>query len=322
MPTVFELLDLNPWREEKVEEEAFVAILKENPELAKKKYQFDAFDDELYALHMVSALGATLDCIKMVYKAHPEAIKYADPDLGGPLHFACAFGATVDVVRYLAKKDPDAMEASNSADKQTPLHLACQNSADSDVVIFLTEKCPKAARKLDCDHRTPLFLAASVDEPILAVIEDLTEVYGEAGVIKDNTGSWPLWKALKYTTDLAILKDLIVSNPESVELTAKDGTTVLHKAITNEVPFSIIKDMVKVFPEALLMNDAENRIPLHLAIELKANFELIKHLVKKCPETVEKENTQGEIAFKMADRLGWDEESVEFLNPFEEVPAQ
>ena len=95
-----------------------------------------------------------------------------------------------------------------------------------------------------------------------------------------------------------------------------------HKAIANEIPFSIIKDMVKVFPEALLMKDAENRIPLHLAIENKANFELIKHLVKKCPETVETENTKGEIAFKMANRLGLDEEEVEFLNPFEEVPAQ
>jgi hypothetical protein len=41
--------------------------------------------------------------------------------------------------------------------------------------------------------------------------------------------------------------------------------------------------------------------------------------VKKNPSSVEQENEKGEIPFQTAERLGFNEEIVQFLNPYEEV---
>ena len=176
MSPFFELLDLNPWREEKLEEEEFLKLLKAEPELANRKYKFDAFDDDwLFPLHMICALGASPDCVKACYKANHEAMELSTDTMGFPVHFATAFDAAVDVVHYLAKKDPSALEHVNDKGK-TPLHLAAESEFGSpDVVIFLTERCPKAAEMKDGEGNTPLNLACRADEPVLAKIEDLTE---------------------------------------------------------------------------------------------------------------------------------------------------
>jgi Ankyrin repeats (3 copies) len=328
----FKLLDLNPWRAEKVDEETFLPLIATHPELLRKTYRFDAFDDEdLYPLHMVCALSASSDCVKAVYKACPYALDDANTELGGPIHYACSFGAGVDVIRYLTKKNTDAaaLLLETNRNGHTPLHLACIQQThrnDPDVVVFLTERCRDAARKLDNDGCTPLHLAcAAADEPIvLAVIEDLTEVHPGAGTVKAACdGTWPLWNAMAQPdveSNTAVLKDLIVSNPESVKLLhERSGATILHRAISTEQSLSIVKDCCKVYPQGLKHKDCDGRIPLHLAIELKAASALIRHLVTKCPESVEIENERGEIAHVMADRLGLNEDIVTFLNPYEEV---
>lgn len=322
--TFYQLLDLNPWREEKVDEDALMEMIKVDPEQVKLKYRFDAFDeDNLYPLHMVCALGASVECVKACYKAHPEALQHSKTEMGGPVHFACAFGATVDVVHYLAKKDPTSLELPNEASKQTPLHLACQQSRpDSDVVIFLTEKCPKAAEMLDSDGRTPLHLACLHDEPNLKIVEDLTEVNAAAGVVKALDGTWPLWSATRHNVDNAIIKDLIVSNPQCCSL-QKKGSTILHRAIELELfVSSILKDMIKAHPPGLEARDSEDRIPVHYAIECNAPFPIIELFILRRPETVDMENSKGEIPHKLAERLGRDPEMVEFLNPFEEAPEE
>lgn len=137
MATFFELLDLNPWRQELVDEAAFLRMIDAEPQACRRKYKFDAFDDDLlHPLHMICALGATVDAVKACYKAYPEALDHNHSTLGGPLHYACAFGATVDVVLYLAKKDSDALEKTNKEGK-TPLHLACQSHAQQSDVVSL-----------------------------------------------------------------------------------------------------------------------------------------------------------------------------------------
>lgn len=321
--TFYQLLDLNPYREEKVDEEALMEMIKSDPSKVKLKYRFDAFDeDNLYPLHMVCALGASVDCVKACYKAHPEAMEHVNTEIGGPVHYACAFGASVEVVHYLAKKLPQSLETPNDKNKQTPLHLACQQSTlDSDVVIFLTERCAKAAEMTDSDGRTPLHLACLHDEPNLNIIEDLTEVNAAAGVVKALDGSWPLWSATRHNVDIAIIKDLIVSNPQCCSLQKKDST-ILHRAIELELfTSSILKDMIKAHPAVLEARDSEDRIPLHYAIECDAPFPIIELFVLRRPETVDMQNSKGEIPHKLAERLGRHEDTVEFLNPFEEEPT-
>ena len=191
MSAFFKLLDLNPYREEKLEEGEFLKLLQAEPELASRKYKFDTFDDDsLFPLHMICALGASADCVKACYKAYPAATELCTEDMGFPVHFATAFDAAVDVVHYLAKKDPSALEHANSQGK-TPLHLACESEfASPDVVIFLTERCAKAAEMKDKEGNTPLNLACRAEQPVLAKIEDLTEgtyLTGNETVSRDST---------------------------------------------------------------------------------------------------------------------------------------
>jgi ankyrin repeat protein len=321
MSTFFELINLNPYREETLDEEEFLELVQKDPGLCNRKYKFDSFEkDWLYALHMVCALNGSLEAVKECYKANHAALTedHDDNALGSPLHFACAFGASVDVVRYLAKKDPKSLTETNQEKQQTPLHLAASGKVP-DLVIFLTEKCPEAAAMQDKDGNTPLNLACRAEEPILAIIEDLTEVNAAAGVMKADDGTWPLFNAMKSTTEPAVLKDLIVSNHESSKIISFQKKTVLHQAIENKIGLPTIKDLIKVFPEALDMKDDENRTPLQLALETRSHYNVISHLVKKNPSSVEQENEKGEIPFQTAERLGFNEEIVQFLNPYEEV---
>ena len=113
-----------------MDEEAFLLLIRADPDLCKQKYAFDAFEDDLlYPLHMICALGATAGAVKACHKAFPDAIHHtSESQMGGPLHYACSFGADVEVVVYLAKKDPGALLQTNEEGK-TPLHLASQSSA-------------------------------------------------------------------------------------------------------------------------------------------------------------------------------------------------
>lgn len=130
MDGFFELLDLNPWRAETLDNEEFLRLVASDPSACRQTYVFDAFDEEsIYPLHMISALSADADAVKACYKAHPDAIQDTKSGFGSPLHFACFFGAPIGVVVYLAKKDPSALMTANSKSGKTPLHLACESNA-------------------------------------------------------------------------------------------------------------------------------------------------------------------------------------------------
>lgn len=314
----YTLLDLNPWRREQVDEATFLILIEKDASLCKRKYHFGSFpDDRFYPLHMICALGASADCVKACYKKFPEALKQDDTSLGNAAHFACTFNAKVDVVKYLAKKDADMLQKANKS-LQTPLHLAIENQADSELIIFLTARVPAAAKKIDCNGMTPLNLACRADVPRLEVVEDLTSVYPEAGVMCANNGSTPLLNAIRRKADSAILKDLIISNPKSAAMTMKLATP-LHKALEKNVDLAILKQLIRAFPEALKRKDSKGRIPLHVYLAHNPTLDVCQLLVNKCPETVEIQNADGEIPHEQAKRMGASNDIVQFLDPYEEV---
>ena len=174
----FALLNRKPYkREDRLDEDALCALMKEYPDFCQEVYRFEAFHrDLLHPLHMLAALSADLATIRLCFK-HCEAALFHDASqLGAPLHYAVTFNASFDMIRWFVKKDMDALQLPNQADKHTPLHLAVLYEADSETCFFLTDRCAKAAQTLDKDGNTPLHLACSGEEPELEVIEDLTEV--------------------------------------------------------------------------------------------------------------------------------------------------
>jgi hypothetical protein len=341
----FNLIDLNPNRRETVNDEMFIEMIKTNPKLCCRKYQFEnSFDgDWLYPLHVTCALNASLETIKACYKAYPDAILHHSVSIGGPIHYACYFGASLDVVMYLAKRDPESLQQANIAEGRTPLHLVC-SSADTnpyrlDVVCFLTERCPKATDIKDNLGYTPLNLICSTinenvsDAKIINIVEDLTEVCPVAGIIKAKDNTWPLWNALDECHNVhvnynAICKDLIVSNIECTKIMYQTeeeeeynecGTSILHRAIQMDAPTSIIKDILRANPNACLVKDSKGRIPLfYLLLEKETPYlSIIQLLVHKSPETVEM-IYDDEIPHQCAIRLQLHSDIISFLNPYEE----
>jgi Ankyrin repeats (3 copies) len=325
-PKFLKFLDLDPRRDERVEEKVFMRMIHFNPSLLQRKYRFEAFPGELlYPLHMLCALRASVSCVKACYKLFTAAIEDMESsNLGSPLHFSCAFAGndSVDVVRYLAKKRPEALLLQNK-DGYTPLHLAVHSTSCEDVVSLLTAKEPAATAQVDHLGRTPLHIACSeVEEPSLAIVQDLTEVYATVATVKAADGSWPLWSVLGYKPERVeeIVKDLIVSNPEGASIRHDVSNEMpLHKALKNNHELIVVRDIVRANPEALLLFDRDGNLPLHIAVECHYNLAMIKMLVNKGPGAVEKKNNRGEIAHELAKRLYGYNCVIEFLYPYEQV---
>jgi ankyrin repeat protein len=309
------LLNLDPWKEDKVNEDSLLKLINDNPSFCGHKFSFDAFDGELlFPLHILCALGASKRCVKTCHKMFPKAAEYDNPAWGAPLHFACAFYAPVDVVSYLAKKHPDVLEKVNKKYKSTPLHLACEYQAKPETVDVLCSKCPQAAREVDRGGRTPLNCACSVDIPSAQVVEILTKVYPEAGSISGTDGKTPLLNAIDRGADINVLRDLIVSHPQSASVCDRDGSTPLHLAVaSSSIGKPIIKGLIRAHNEALRAKDNKGRIPLHVAVERNPSLDLIKTLVKKYPRSLEIPNSQGELPYDIAKRLGRLSATVQFL---------
>jgi hypothetical protein len=312
----FDFLNLNPFRGDKLDEDKFLEAIKKEPELCKTTFLFDALKEELYPLHIVTVLNASVKCVKACYNAHPRAFDYTI-SMGGPVHLACYF-ASLEVVKWFAKKECGALSHSNSLG-QTPLHIASESSTNPDIVIFLTAKYPDAGKAVDDSGSTPLHLACRAKSPKLEIVEDLTEVCPEAGTIRDKGGQTPLLDAIELNVDPAILLDLIVSNPKSAEIPNRNGTSALQKAIEKGYGVPVLNQMISAYPEALTLKDCIWRIPLHVAVEKDAPLDVIQLLANRNPHTVEFENGRNEIAFALAQRLGRSEAIIEFLNPYEEV---
>jgi hypothetical protein len=343
--TFFNLIDLNPNRRETVNNDVFVELIATNPKLCHRKYQFpSSFDgDWLYPLHVICALNASLDTVKACYKAYPDAILHHSVSIGGPIHYACYYGATLDVIKYLTKKDTNSLEQANIAQGKTPLHLVCSNCDRNpyrlDTLCFLTERCPNAAAMTDVNGSTPLNVLCTLlqdnesNVQILNMVEDLTEVCPNAGIVKAKDNTWPLWNALDNKHDIqvnytAIIKDLIVSNVECTKLMYQTdeeeeynecGTSILHRAIQMDAPMSIVKDILRAHPKGCIVPDTKGRIPLFYLLTEKESpsLALIQLLVHQAPETIDF-LYDNEIPHTCAQRLQLHPDIVSFLNPYEE----
>lgn len=317
----FEMLNLNPHKQgkKKLDEVGVVFTLQELPDYCSQLFRFEAFpNDLLHPLHMLCALSASLSTIKACFNLCNAAI-FHDSISGSPIHFATSFNASFDVIRWLVKKDPDALHLGTTNEKMTPLHLACQHEADSETVAFLTELGPQAASMLDEDGMTPLHWACSVEEPNLAVIEDLTEVYPEAGIVV-ACGKTPLLLAIERKAETLVLRDLIASNPKCAALSDCRGFKPLHRAIEMAADIKVLKDLINADKLSIRTTDGAGNLPVHTAVQAGVNdMAVYKLLARKYPGGLEEENHAGETPHTLAKKVLHNSKIIGFLEPFEEV---
>jgi Ankyrin repeats (3 copies) len=318
----FKLLNLKPLKNrDKFDDAKVTKMMKEHPELCVEVFRFEAFShDLLHPLHMLCALSAPLDLIKLCIKCCSAAIFHDQSSIGAPIHFACMFNAPFDVVRWLVKKDSDAMELPNTSRGRTPLHLAICHEADFQTVAFLTERAPEAVLTPDQEGMTPLHCAMMLKKPQLAVIEDLTEVGPQACEMVNSSGLTPLLLGLQQQVDPKILRDLIVSNPKSVSMRDSNNATPLLVALKRNTSIKVLKDLIRADSSAVKMKDENGNLPVHTAVHLGfTSMDLYQTLAGRYPDGMEVENDDGMTPHELAHlRLKKHPEIVDFLNPFEE----
>lgn len=323
--TFFGLLNLKPNSKKgrMLDEHQVLQFIVDYPDFCSDVFRFEAFHKDLiHPFHMLCALGAKPALLKACFKSCEAALFHDESNIGSPIHYAVNCRSSFETIRWLVKKDIDSLQIQNSKG-QTPLHLAILSKAKTEAVAFLTDRCGAAALQVDNNGMTPLHLACTVENPVLEVIEDLTEVCPEAGEILSKDGvETPLLIAIRRRATTAILKDLIISHPKVASIPDIKGLLPLHRALENEAAFEVIRDLIRAHPEGVRTwdNKESKNLPVHTAVRIGCTaFDVYKLLARKYPEGLEMENTAGHTPHSYAAFKGLDTNIVEFLNPFEET---
>lgn len=326
----YKLLNLKPYKQpNKFDESKVMQMMKDFPELCVEVYRFEAFVQSLiHPLHMLCALNASVNAIKLCIKCCQAALYHDYSAIGAPIHYACMYNCNFESIRYLVKKDCDALELPNNDQGMTPLHLAIQYEADFTTIAFLTDRCAAAANMVDQEYgMTPLHFAVTVAEPQLQVIEDLTEVCPAACELICQKGFTPLLLGIYRNIDDAILRDLIVSNPKSVSIQIASPNqshrivTTLRLAIEKKNNIKVIKDLIRADPMLVQVVDDYGNLPVHTAVEVRStDMELYQLLASRYPDGLEIENLDGLTPYQLAQqKLLQYPDIVEYLNPYEEI---
>lgn len=284
-----EIIDQDLVTEEKTFEESceLRQVMQGNlDDVCRSLQQFRAFPDtKIYPLFMLCALGASRSVLKKCLVAYPDALRHCDDVAGTALHYACSFRTNLKSIKFLLKKDPELACVSNAAG-QTPLHIACSRGVSVDVIKLFLEANPKAVKKVDPNAMTSLHMAC---QSCVAVVH----------------------------SD-AILNALIEAYPKACRMkTRTDSSTPLHIAVRVKAPPRIIKLLVKVDASALREKDEDGCVPLLAAISVKSDLKVLKILVKSFKGGILLKNRSDEDSVSLAETLGYDRETVEYLQNYE-----
>ncbi len=172
-----------------------------------------------YALVKALERRASLDEIRSIVTAKPNAVKAEDKCGYVPLHSACLHDASLNVVQYLVEQYPDSIHVKNdyylyracigkeneSLDAvqkldyanfgTLPIHLACHGIAPLDVVQFLVKKKPDSIKDKTNNGKLPLHYAVAADSiymSSLAIVQFLVGTYPGAIEEPDHHGETPL----------------------------------------------------------------------------------------------------------------------------------
>ena len=127
-------------------------------------------------LHIAVAKSASLDVLRALLEAWPEAISERSDNHELPLHIALRIRAAPEIVEFLLQAHPEAAAAKQYEDY--PLHIAVKENSSKQnsspyVIELLTKAFPKATLLEDVEGRVPLEIAASSPKTLPAVLATL-----------------------------------------------------------------------------------------------------------------------------------------------------
>lgn len=204
-----------------------------------------------------------------------------------PLHLACRNGPPADVVRMLVRAAPQTVRWADSFG-WLPLHYACANEANEEVLVLLAEEFPDGKTWADKRKRTPLHFALGHTERPAG--EDAVRLLSGTGaaLFPDENGMLPLHYACAYGATEEALKALTDDHVDTIAAPDSKGRTPLHFALGNaDRPASpgVVRLLLSRNPAVVNSIDAEGNLPVHLlATRAQAIREHEKDKCHNCQE--------------------------------------
>jgi hypothetical protein len=231
-------------------------------------------DGRRVALHVAAEKARTLEIIRIVHQAWPEALREKTETGCTPLHLVAMrsfLGSQqaaegLGMIRYFLDQWP------RSVDETTwtgalPLHLAAGRGTTPDAVRLLVDRGSKF-----------LLLARPDDDGALPLHRAVGRTYG-------------------LKSALEVLQCLIEKAPEALQAADRRGFLPLHEAASspdrnrskrfwNQLRLPVVRHLVKAWPHALEVKDKAGRIPLLVAAESDASLDVLFHLLTSCPQAM------------------------------------
>jgi ankyrin repeat protein len=227
------------------------------------------------ALHMAAERARSVEIVRVVHRAWPEALREKTDKGLTPLHVVAmksywgsaedAVAVGLSIVRYFLDQSPRSVQETTWTGA-LPVHLAARG-APPGVVRLLVERGTKSLllSRPDDDGALPLHRAvarAYGPEWALEVVQYLVETAPAALHVADCRGHLPLH--------------------ESVSVPGRDH----NKRVWNERRMPVVKHLVQAWPQALEVKDRSSRIPLMVAAESDASLDVLFHLLTSCPQSI------------------------------------
>jgi len=239
--------------------------------------------------------GAEDDVIQYLVRAWPDACHIPVKSHGIlPLHFALRSSTTrsLETIRLLLEAGPDAVRKPDSRGL-LPLHYACERGGTHDVIQFLIEQWPLSLSTKTKDGNLPLHFALLNNKKLsLETIQLLVQACPVAVREYDHKGRLPLHLALfekgggDCTDD--VIQCLVYAWPESCQVLTKDDELALHLACGGHRSSAVILFILDCYPPAVRWKDKKSLLPLHTAGMRETALEsmVIERLVRAYPESI------------------------------------
>lgn len=266
------LLDLD-FQVEKSEfdNEAFLELIENEPNLVKKKYKFKCHKNKMYPIVMALLHNASEDIVCHMKKTYPKATescplsallmkekvgKIQDALSGDShaiantygglnfLHLVFMCSGNFETIKFLLDEVNPKWMMQKDSFGNTPLSLACKGRFDHEVIKLLVDRSPRTVDICNNNGMTPLHFLCKKEEPSLEAVKYLVGCCPTALVMCDVSKNSPLHGACSINKSLEVITFLARKLPD----------LLIKKNENGDIPYSLAADNEKrpIHPSDLL----------------------------------------------------------------------
>jgi ankyrin repeat protein len=243
----------------------------------------------------------SVEVVRIVLDAHPEALQEKDHDGSTVIHKAVRNGSVPhEVLRLVVDARPELLlEADDAGD--LPIHVALRTALPTveSTVELLADSCPRSLRVANAQGHRPVHVAILTDN--VEAVRTFAEVSPEGLRETDAQGNTPAHLAASCDYASAELATLVVEAwPESLLATNENGDTPIHVAIDRAFPSSeALEVFLEQSPESLRVANAHGIHPLGVAIA-RNHLPIVNLIVDQVPDSARQVDPRGNCPLFLA----------------------